>query len=282
MQLDAKVAVVTGGGSGIGRALCLALASKGVTVAPCDLNEESAAETVLLMEKAGLDKGHHSWQLDVSDREQFDELGTEIIRHYGRVDIVVNNAGVLGEVAPISMLSYEELEWILGIDLWGVIHGTKTFVPHLLERPAGALVNVSSLAGIMGSLGNSAYFAAKFAVRGFTEAVRSELLPSKVRVSLVIPGIVKTNLAANSLHYSEEEKAQAVRLYHSQPGISAERAAARIVRGIEKGSPRILLGPDAWAIDKLVRLFPGRADRIVDPVARRMANKQRLDGRTVF
>ena len=265
-----------------GAALCLALAAKGVTVAPCDLDAASANETVVLAEKSGSGSGHQAWQLDVSNRAQFESVGADIIRTFGGVDVVVNNAGVLGEVAPITMLSYEELEWILGIDLWGVIYGTKTFVPHLLERPAGALVNVSSLAGIMGSLGNSGYFAAKFAVRGFTEAIRSELLPTKVRVSLVVPGIVKTNLAANSLHYSEEEKAKAVRLYHTQPGISAERAAAKIVRGIERGAPRILLGPDAWAIDKLVRFLPGRADRVVDPVARRMANKQRLDGQRVF
>lgn len=279
MELSGMVVVVTGAGSGIGRALCRALADEGARVAACDVNEATAKETVAALRGPG---DHQYFTVDVGDRQSMLTAVADVTSHFGRVDAVVNNAGVLGQLAPLSELSWEELEFVIQVDLWGVIHGTKAFLPHLLARPEAALVNVSSFAGLMGSLGNSAYFAAKFGVRGFTEAVRSELRRSTVRVTAVYPGVVKTNLAASAPTYSEQDRRRAVELYHTQPGISPERAAARIVTAIHKGSPRLLIGPDTWLVDKLVRLMPARSDRLMGPAARFAVNRQRPDGRKLF
>jgi NAD(P)-dependent dehydrogenase (short-subunit alcohol dehydrogenase family) len=241
-----KVFVVTGAGSGIGRALSHDLAGKGALVAACDVNETAAKET------AGSLPGsaeHRPFVVDVGDREAVVANAAEVVGIFGQVDGVINNAGVLGQLAPLSELGWDELELVIRVDLWGVIHGTKAFLPHLLARPEASLVNVSSFAGLMGTLGNSAYFAAKFGVRGFTEAIRSELRRSNVKVTAVFPGVVKTNLAASAPTYTEEERRTAVEIYHKQPGISPEKAAARIVGAIEKGSPRLLIGPDTWFVD---------------------------------
>lgn len=279
MNPQGKVFVVTGAGSGIGRALSHDLAGKGALVAACDVNETAAKET------AGSLPGsaeHRPFVVDVGDREAVVANAAEVVGIFGQVDGVINNAGVLGQLAPLSELGWDELELVIRVDLWGVIHGTKAFLPHLLARPEASLVNVSSFAGLMGTLGNSAYFAAKFGVRGFTEAIRSELRRSNVKVTAVFPGVVKTNLAASAPTYTEEERRTAVEIYHKQPGISPEKAAARIVGAIEKGSPRLLIGPDTWFVDKLVRLMPARSDRLIGGAVRFAANRQRPDGRKLF
>ena len=278
MNPAGKVIVVTGAGSGIGRALSQTLAGKGALVAACDVNETAAKETVSALPGAE----HRAFAVDVGDREAVLGLAADVVGQFGRVDGVVNNAGVLGQLAPLSELDWDELEFVIRVDLWGVIHGTKAFLPYLLARPEASLVNVSSFAGLMGTLGNSAYFAAKFGVRGFTEAVRSELRRSNVRVTAVFPGVVKTNLAASAPTYTEEERRRAVEIYHTQPGISPEKAAARIVGAIEKGSPRLLIGPDTWFVDKLVRLMPARSDRLIGGAVRFAANRQRPDGKKLF
>jgi NAD(P)-dependent dehydrogenase (short-subunit alcohol dehydrogenase family) len=278
MNPNAKVFVVTGAGSGIGRALSHSLAGKGALVAACDVNETAAKETVAALPGAD----HRAFAVDVGDREAVLGAAADVVGQFGRVDGVINNAGVLGQLAPLSELGWDELEFVIRVDLWGVIHGTKAFLPHLLARPEASLVNVSSFAGLMGTLGNSAYFAAKFGVRGFTEAVRSELRRSDVKVTAVFPGVVKTNLAASAPTYTEEERRKAVEIYHTQPGISPEKAAARIVGAIERGSPRLLIGPDTWFVDKLVRLMPARSDHLIGGAVRFAANRQRPDGRKLF
>ena len=279
MDMQDKVIVVTGAGSGIGRALCRTLADRGALLAACDVNEGAAKETVGSLTRSG---DHRHVTVDVGDREAVLAAAADVAAHFGRVDGVVNNAGVLGQLAPLSELGWDELEFVIRVDLWGVIHGTKAFLPHLLARPEASLVNVSSFAGLMGTLGNSAYFAAKFGVRGFTESLRAELRRSKVRVTVVYPGVVKTNLAASAPTYTEEERRRAVEIYHTQPGISPERAATRIAGAMEKGSPRLLIGPDTWFVDKLARLMPARSDRLIGPGVRFLANRQRPDGRKPF
>jgi NAD(P)-dependent dehydrogenase (short-subunit alcohol dehydrogenase family) len=278
-ELTGKVIVVTGAGSGIGRALCQALAGKGAMVAACDVNEAAAKETMASLPGSA---DHRSFAVDVGDRDAVLATADDAVAEFGRIDGVVNNAGVLGQLAPLGELGWDELEFVIRVDLWGVIHGTKALLPHLLTRPEASLVNVSSFAGLMGTLGNSAYFAAKFGVRGFTEAIRSELRRTNVKVTAVFPGVVKTNLAASAPTYTEEERRRAVEIYHSQPGITPEKAASRIVGAIEKGSPRLLIGPDTWFVDKLVRLLPARSDRLIGGAVRFAANRQRPDGRKPF
>lgn len=283
MQLAGKVAVVTGAGSGIGRAMSQELAARGALVVACDIQDSAAAETVVGLAAPGNKAASHlAMRIDVADEESFRAAADTVDRELGGADILVNNAGVLGQVAAVDQLTTAEMRWVVDIDLWGVVNGTRAFLPQLKRRPSAALVNVSSLAGLMGSLGNSAYFAAKFGVRGFSEAVRAELQSTGVTVTIVFPGIVRTNLGASHPGYTEEERLEAVRRYNRQPGLSPEQAARKIVAGIERGKARVLVGPDAWAVDKLVRLFPGNVDRWIHPVVARLANRQRPDGRKSF
>jgi NAD(P)-dependent dehydrogenase (short-subunit alcohol dehydrogenase family) len=282
MDLQGKVAVVTGAGSGIGRALSHELASRGAIVAVCDLNEVAAKDTADGLPRQR-DQAHQAFSVDVSDEASVHRLVDEVDAAFGHVDVLVNNAGVLGKMAPVDELSTKDLEWVIGIDLWGVIHGTRAFLPLLKERPEAALVNVSSLAGLMGSLGNAAYFVAKFGVRGFSEAVRAELQPTGVRVTIVFPGIVRTSFGASqTLESTEEERAEAIRRYNAQPGVTPERAARKIANGITKGKARVLIGPDVWALDKLVRLVPGNTDRFLHGFVAKMVNKQQPDGAKRF
>jgi NAD(P)-dependent dehydrogenase (short-subunit alcohol dehydrogenase family) len=280
VDLRGKVAVVTGGGSGIGRAVCATLAARGATLAVCDLDGAAAQET---LERApGSPDGHGAFVVDVSDRRSVAELTWAVEARFGRADVLVNNAGVLGPTAPLEELSDETFDWIMDIDLGGVVNMTRAFLPMLKARPEAVLVNVSSLAGLMGALGNAAYFTAKFGVRGFTETMRAELRTTSVRTVLVHPGIVKTGLAGNNPTYSEAERLEAVRRYQTQRGVTPELAASRIVAAIERGKPRLLIGADCWVADKLVRLVPSRYDRVFGDRLRALANAQRPDGRKVF
>ncbi len=278
MQFQDKVVAVTGAGSGIGRALAVEVAARGGAVAALDLNETAAKETVTALQSGR----HRAYAVDVSDSGSVEHVRQGVLDDFGKVDVLINNAGVLGRVAPFTQLAPEEFEFILNVDLWGVVHCTRHFLPDLLDRPEAALANVSSLAGLMGSYGNSAYFTAKFAVRGFTETLRSELATSNVAVTVVHPGIVKTNLGGSHPGYSEQERAEAIRRYKKQPGVSPQTAARRIVKGIERGRPRVLIGPDVWMADKLVRLLPAHYHQIFPAAVRKAANAQRPDGKRVF
>ena len=281
MDVSGKVVVVTGGGSGIGRALSQELATRGATVAVCDVSEAAAKDTVALL--PGGDTRHGSFLVDVADMDSASDLAAQVLARFDRVDILINNAGVLGRLEPLEEIPYSEFKRIVDIDMWGAIHCTRAFLAELKSRPSAALVNVSSAAGLVGLLGNSAYFTAKFGVRGFTESIQSELRRTNVRVSVVYPGVVKTNLGGSHPDYSEEQRTEAIRRYNEgQPGITPERAARTIVRGIERERMRILVGPDVWVIDKLVRLLPTRVDMLAHRVLARIANAQRIDGRKVF
>lgn len=281
MDLRGKVAVITGAGSGIGRALSRELANSGATIAACDLDEGSATATITDLPLTGR-KRHRALQVDVADEAAVNSLAEAVRSEFGTVDILVNNAGVLGRMAPVDQLTTDDLKWVIDIDLWGPIYGTRAFLPLLKERPEAALVNVSSFAGLMGSLGNAAYFASKFGLRGFSEAVRAELRPTNVTVTIVYPGVVKTNLGASRLDLDEEARQEAIRRYNAQPGVSPERAARRIARGIERGQSRVLIGPDAWAVDKLVRVFAGNTDRVLHSFISRSVNRLQPQGHKVF
>ncbi len=276
-----KVVVVTGAGSGIGRALAVALVDSGARVAVCDVNERAARETVAAIEPRAPGRAA-VFVVDVAKRDEIYALAERVPREMGPVDVLVNNAGVLGQLAPLEHISDEELHWIMDVDFWGVMHGVRAFLPGLKSRPEAAIVNVSSLAGLMAILGNAAYFAAKYAVRGFTENLRSELRRTHVSVTVVHPGVVKTNLASSLLTGTEEERKEAVRLYNRNPGVTPERAAKKIHDAILRGQPRLLIGLDVWLIDKLVRIAPGRYDRLLYGWMRQAANKQRPDGKALF
>jgi NAD(P)-dependent dehydrogenase (short-subunit alcohol dehydrogenase family) len=268
VQYAGKIAVVTGTGSGIGRALAVELASRGARLAISDINEETLAETVALCEKSGGET--RSYHLDVADRAAVIAHAEEVTRDLGEANLVINNAGV-GLMANVEEMSWEDLDWLMGINFWGVIHGTKAFLPHLIASGDGHLVNVSSVFGFIGVPSQSAYNAAKFGVRGFTEALRQEMLIAgrPVAVSCVHPGGIKTNIArdaraARDLMPQEERTQQFEKAARTTP----EKAAQIILRGVDRKKARILVGPDAYLFDAVPRVTGSGYQRIGASVAK--------------
>ena len=279
MNFTGKTIVVTGAGSGIGRALCRELVARGAVVAACDVDHGSAAETVASLDG---DNTSHAFRLDVADEASWAELVGTIVDKLPPVDGLINNAGVLGRWVPLEDLRTDELRWVFDVDLWGAVYGTRAFLPHLRQRPEAVLVNVASLAGLLASVGNPAYFSAKFAVNGFSASMRSYLWNSTVRVATVFPGVVRTNLGASDRSYNDDERAAAIARYNAQPGLTPERAARKIVRSLERGRTRILVGNDAWLMDKVVRVAPTVLDRFAHRYIVKMANRQVAAGQTTF
>ncbi|WP_186627740.1 SDR family oxidoreductase [Rhodococcus sp. BP22] len=267
-SFDNKVAVVTGAGSGIGRALALDLAHRGARLALSDIDGEALTETVVLCEKIGARTV--SYQLDVSDRAAMYFHADAVVSEFGRVNLVVNNAGVaLG--ADVLDMTWDDFEWVMNIDFWGVVNGSKAFLPALIESGDGHLVNVSSVFGLMGIPGQSAYNSAKFAVRGFTEALRQEMKVARhpVGVSCVHPGGIKTNIVANARGMADLGDHDAVvRRFEQIAVTSPTRAAKVILGGVERNKPRILIGPDARLFDLIPRVVGPRYQDILAPLNR--------------
>jgi len=256
-----KVVVVTGAGSGIGRALAKALYSKGAKLALNDYNHNTLLETIDLC-------GEHkdnifSSHFDVSDKEKFYAFAHEVKQHFGVVDCIINNAGVaLGSVSTEN-LSYQDFEWVFGINFWGMVYGTKAFLPIIKQQSEGNITNISSIFGIAGIAYQTAYCTSKFAIRGFTESLRMEMHNESPHVSIcsVHPGGIQTNIARDSkppegssdsvddLMLEEVEKAFIT---------SPDKAADTILNGILKRKERILIGSDAKKADRIVRLFPSK------------------------
>lgn len=268
-----KVAAITGAGSGMGRSLAVLLASRGCHVALSDINEAGLAETVKLLNGTGVKVT--SQKLDVSNKDDVFAWADQVARDHGKVNLIFNNAGVaLG--SAIDGGSYEDLEWIMNINFWGVVHGTKAFLPYLKDAGEGHIINTSSVFGLMGVPSQSAYNASKFAVRGFTEALRQELEMQKVNVSAtsVHPGGIKTNIAraarmdnsVNKLGLSTNSTEKFEKLFST----TADDAAAVIIKGVEKNARRVLIGKDAVAIDLMVRLFPSAYQKLVAMSSKRM------------
>lgn len=270
-NLANKVVVITGAGSGIGRALAENLAAKGARLALSDVNETGLADTVDLAVKAG-SPDVHTARLDVADRSAFASYATEVAAHFGQVNVVINNAGVAlaGDVVD---LTYDDMEWITGINFWGVVHGTKEFLPHLIASGDGHVVNLSSLFGLMAMPGQSAYNATKFAVRGFTEALREEMLIAghQVGVTSVHPGGIKTAIARNARVSDKEDKAATAKLFDQKLArMTPERAAEIIVKGITKNQARVLVGIDAHAMHNFQKFTGSRYEDIVAKVSKRV------------
>ena len=249
-----KSAVITGAGSGIGRALALQLNREGCAVYLSDIREKTLAETLQLLPRK--DVAADTRVLDVADREAMHAWAEDIASQQGHVDIVVNNAGVaLMDTAEDG--SYEDLEWLMGINFWGVVYGTKAFLPLLRKAPQGHLVNISSVFGLFGVPTQSAYNAAKFAVRGYTEALRQEMAGTNVHVCCVHPGGIKTNIVLNARGGDDDSTPQQRGDRFQQIArTTAEGAAAQIITAVERHKKRLLIGLDAHIMSLVVRLFP--------------------------
>jgi short-subunit dehydrogenase len=261
-SFENKVTVITGAASGIGQALAIQLAAMGARVAIADINEEKLKQTAEAIRQQG---GEVSWYIvDVSNRTAVYDFADTVISQYGAVHIVVNNAGVALSNVSVENLAYEDLEWILGINLWGVIYGTKAFLPHLLKQAQANLINVSSTFGLTASAKAAAYSTSKFAVRGFTEALRQELRGTSVSVTVVFPGGIRTNVARNARQARGGEPIDnpeaALRQFEERAQTTPAEAASQIIDGIRRGAPRVLIGKDARLLDLLARLKPGSYD----------------------
>ncbi len=267
--VSGKVVVVTGAGSGIGRALAVLAARHGARVAISDVDENGLAETAATIKQvSGLEA--HVDKLDVRDRDAVKAYAAAVAAELGGVDAVVNNAGVALN-GDFSALDYESLEWVMDIDFWGVVHGSKEFLPYLVESGDGRLVNISSLFGLMAVPGQSAYNAAKFAVRGLTEAIRQEMVVSgaPVQVTCVHPGGIKTAIARNARAVGTDQ-AKAAELFDKKLArMTPDRAAEIILDGMVAGKPRVLVGADAKVLDLMVRLLGSGYQRLVSASASR-------------
>lgn len=269
--LDDKVCVVTGAGSGIGRALALNLAGRGARLALSDVDDAGLAATVDQVRAAG-GREVRSDHLDVADRDGLASYAAGVADHFGRVNVVVNNAGV-ALAGNLEDLEYADMDWIIGINFWGVVHGTKEFLPHLIASGDGHLVNISSLFGLVSMPGQSMYNASKYAVRGMSEAVREEMLIAghPVGVTVVHPGGIKTAIARNGRVSAREDKDKTARLFDERLAkMTPERAAEIIVRGILHNRARVLVGLDAHAVHHLAKLTGSRYQDIVAKAGKRV------------
>ncbi len=254
--------MVSGAGSGIGRGLAQVLVSKGAQLAIADINEAGLRETGELLGGAKV----LSQRLDVAERDAVHAFAKKVEAHYGRADVVIANAGVDLSQRVVDT-GYDDFEWLMNINFWGVVHHVKAFLPGMLERNEGALVNVSSLFGLIGWPCHSAYVASKFAVRGYTETLRHELKGTGVKAICVHPGGVATNIVKSSRYFVDDagrsDKSKMEREFNKVARTSPDRAAAIIVDAVEKGRERVLVGRDASALDRLQRWLPGSYFKVI-------------------
>jgi short-subunit dehydrogenase len=259
-RFEGSAAAITGAASGIGRALAFALAARGCDVALADVDEsglESARKDIV----ATHGRRVTIRRVDVADPKQIEDFAVASIAEFPSLNILINNAGValLGE---FDEFDHSQMAWLMDINFWGVVRGTRAFMAHLKSRPQAHIVNISSIFGIIAPPGQSAYSASKFAVRGFSESLRHELAMSNstLRLSVVHPGGVKTNIARKArsgAHLRESVSSNELgNRFEQLARTSPPAAAQRIVRGIERNEPRILIGADARYLDIIQRLMP--------------------------
>lgn len=266
-----KVVVITGAGSGIGRSLAVRSARAGALLALSDWDADGLAETVGLAEDAGATTVRHD-VVDVSDRAAVAAWAAAVVEELGRVDLVVNNAGVTA-TGDFTDLTYDDLDWIVGINFWGVVHGSKEFLPHLIASGDGALVNISSLFGLVSVPGQSAYNATKYAVRGLTEAIRGEMLLAghPVTVTCVHPGGIRTGISRHGRKAAGLDAARIDALFDTKLAkMSPDRAAEIILDGALAGKSRVLVGLDAHVIHQTARIMGARYQDLFARVASRL------------
>ena len=262
-----KVAAITGAGSGMGQQLAVLLAKQGCHISISDVNEKGLAETVELVK--GYDVRGTSKKVNVADREQVKAWAAETVQNHGSVNMIFNNAGV-ALAATVEGESYEELEWLMGINYWGVVYGTKEFLPYLKQSGEGHIINTSSIFGLTSQPTQSAYNSSKFAVRGFTESLRQELDIENCGVSAlcVHPGGIRTNIA-NDARLSDSMKKigmnpeKSIKSFNKLMRKPAVEASQEILDAVLKNKRRLLIGGDAVTVDLMQRILPTGYQKIV-------------------
>lgn len=271
-----RVAAITGAGSGMGRCLAIQLAQAGCHVALSDRNEAGLAQTLAEVQRAAPEIHATTHVVDVADRAAVYAWADTVARDHGRVNLIFNNAGVALS-STVEGMSYDDLEWIIGINFWGVVYGTKAFLPHLKASGEGHIVNTSSVFGLFAQPGMGAYNASKYAVRGFTESLRQELdlMDCGVSATTVHPGGIKTNIARDSRVSSSvngllvRDEQQGREEFEKFFITSADKAARVILDAVRANKRRVLVGPDAYAADAMARLLPAAYQSLVVRETRR-------------
>jgi short-subunit dehydrogenase len=253
MKSSGKHFLLTGGGNGIGRELALQLLEKGARVTAVDKDAAALDKTCRMV------PAHHGSKLivrvvDISDRTTVEALCKEILEQHGPLDGLINDAGIIQPFVKIAELDYARIEQVMGVNFWGMLYFVKTLLPHLLTRPEAHIVNVSSMGGFLPVPGQTIYGASKAAVKLFTEGLHAELADTRVRVTLVLPGAIATDITRNSGVEMPDT---------SMPMLPASKAAAMIIAAMERDAYRVLIGKDARTMDILYRLNPVRAARII-------------------
>jgi short-subunit dehydrogenase len=254
LKTNARLFVVTGAGNGIGRALVLELLKRGAKVAAVDISEEALAETTRLA--ASTDLSTHV--VDISKRDQVEALPSKVLQRHGAIDGLINCAGIVQPFVPIAQLDYAVIERIFSVNWLGTLYMTKTFLPHLLARPDAHLVNVSSMGAFMPFPLQTAYGASKAAIKLLSEGLQGELAGTPVRVTVVFPGAIGTDILKNSGVEMPAGVGDA-----ASKTTSPQRAAELIANAIEKNQVRVMVGYDAWALDLVSRIAPVRSASLI-------------------
>ena len=268
-DLKGSVAVVTGAGSGIGRALAVELASQGCHLALSDINDADLNETQTLCKDYEVKVC--TYNLDVSDRAAVLLHAKNVESDFECVNIIINNAGVTLS-AKDQETDIEDFEWLMSINFWGVVYGSQAFLPLLIKSGAGHIVNISSIFGLISISKQAAYSSAKFAVRGYTESLAQELNIDNhpVRVSCVHPGFIATDIAKNGRLGRGESADSTILSFDKAARTTPEKAARTIVRGIKRNKSRILVGADAYAVEALHRLLGVQYQKVTQLIARKL------------
>jgi NAD(P)-dependent dehydrogenase (short-subunit alcohol dehydrogenase family) len=269
-NLNGKVVALTGAASGIGRCLAIQLADKGCHLALADVDKKGLEETIALL--SGNTKVS-MYIVDVADKDRVYAWADEVVADHGQVDVIINNAGV-ASTTSIEDISYQDFDWVFNIVFYGVLYGTKAFLPYLKQRPEANIVNISSVNGFCPFPNNGPYNAAKHAVKGLNQTLLQELRDTNIRVTSVHPGGIKTNIVRNSRSADDFlDKDKKVEEFDKVAGTTAEKAASIIIGGLVKNRKRQLVGTDAVVIDLLVRMFPQGFSDFVGFMVGRMDRK---------
>ncbi|MCB9225064.1 MAG: SDR family oxidoreductase [Crocinitomicaceae bacterium] len=261
MEISNKTIVVTGAGSGIGRELTFQLLKKGARIAAVDLNEKTLEETIQLAGENYKDRvSKHV--LCITEKAKVELLPEEVIKAHGSIDGIINNAGIIQPFIKINDLSYETINRVIDVDLFGPLYMTKTFLPHLLKRPEAHIVNISSMGGFLPVPGQSIYGAAKSGVKLMSEGLAAELIDTNVHVTVVFPGGVETNIMTNSGIDPDKIK-QMDAMKEKSKALSPQKAAETIIKGMEKNKVRVYVGKDSKMMNLFYRIGPNSATKII-------------------
>jgi len=257
MKANGKVIIVTGAGSGMGREITLLLLKRGAKVAAVDINQAALTETATM---AGASQALALFTLNIADKQAVEALPAQVIAAFGAVDGVINNAGIIQPMVMVDDLNFDLIEKVMAVNFWGPLYLTKALLPHLKTRPVAHIVNVSSMGGFLPVPSQTIYGASKAAIKLLTEGLHSELATTNVKVTVVFPGAISTNIAKNSgLGDYQERMSEGAAAAKAPPMTPAPEAARIIVDGMEQDAYRVLVGKDAKFMDFLYRLAPKRA-----------------------